>query len=106
MSSIEALSVYPEAQRKAYELQGIVGSEAIQKAYFGGDIELLMGEVNRLNYGDETAWERYSRNIDIFEYSIDADEIQNARRELTIQNAVMISFKESESRARRTAGRF
>lgn len=106
MSSIEALSVYPEAQRKAYELQGIVGSEAIQKAYFGGDIELLMDEVNRLNYGDKTAWERYSRNIDILEYSIDADEIQNARRELTIQNAVMISFKESEIRARRTAGRF
>ncbi len=87
MTSIEAVSAYPEAQQKAYELQGIVGSETIQKAYFGGDIESLKAEVSRLNYGDETAWERYSRNIDILEYGTDADEIQNARWALTIQNA-------------------
>ena len=105
LSSIEALSAYPEAQRKAYELQGIVGSEAIQKAYFGGEIESLTAEVNRLNYGDETAWERYSRNIDILEYSTDANEIRNARRELTIQNAVMTSFKEAEAWAKHTVGR-
>lgn len=96
-SSIEAVLSYTESRRKAYELQGIVGSEIIQKAYFGGDTESLRAEVNRLSFGDETAWDRYSKNVDTLEYGTDAKEIEKARKELTIQNAIMTSFLELES---------
>lgn len=95
-ASMKEISSYPEAQRKAYELQGIVGSDVIRKAYFGGDIELLESEVNRLSYGDETAWERYSKNVDVLEYGTNSEEIIEARKELTLQNAIMMSFLESE----------
>lgn len=97
ISSIEAITAYPEAQRKAYELQEIVGSDVIQKAYFGGNSELLKSEVNRLSFGDETAWERYSENVDVLEYGTDENEIRHARIELTVQNAIMTSFRESEA---------
>ena len=97
ISSIEAVTAYPEAQRKAYELQEIVGSDVIQKAYFGGDLELLKSEVNRLSFGDETAWNRYSENVDVLEYGTDENEIRHARIKLTVQNAIMTSFRESEA---------
>lgn len=98
-TSIEAVSAYPEAQRKAYELQGIVGSRIMQRAYFGGERMLLEAEVNRLSYGDETAWNRYSHNVDVLEYGTNAEEIQQARRELTFQNAIMTAFKEEEAKS-------
>ena len=97
ISSIESITAYPEAQEKAFELRKIVGNDIMEEAYFGGKRELLESEVNRLSYGDETAWERYSRNVDILEYGTDADEIRNARRELTIQNAIMLSCKGLET---------
>lgn len=97
--AVSAVTAYPEAQQKADELQRIVGDETIQKAYFGGDRELLESEVNRLSYGDETAWKRYSKNVDILEYGTDEEEITKARWELTIQNAVMLSCKEYNKQA-------
>jgi hypothetical protein len=95
--SIEAVSAYPEALKAASELQDIVGEERIRKAYFGGDTEQLKNEVNRLSYDDETAWERFASNVDIIEYGTDYEQIQAAKRELTLQNAVMLSFKEAEA---------
>lgn len=97
VSSIEAFSAYPESLKVASELQDIVGSGRIREAYFGGDIEQLKDEVTRLSYGDETAWERFTKNVDVLEYGTDEEQIQAARRELTLQNSIMLSFKESES---------
>ena len=99
VGAIEAVNAYPEATVKAYELQGIVGDDVIQEAYFGGKTDLLKSEVNRLSYNDETAWDRYSRNVDILEYSCDEQEVQDARWRLTVQNAVMHSFQEVEAHA-------
>lgn len=95
--AIEAVTAYPEAQVKAYELQKIVGEHVIQEAYFGGNYERLSSEVNRLSYGDETAWKRYSHNVDVLEYGTGEAEVADARRKLTIQNAIMTSFLESEA---------
>jgi hypothetical protein len=95
-TSIEAVSAYPEAQKAASELQDAVGPERIRDAYFGGNTEQLKKEVNRLCYDDETAWDRYTKNVDVLEFGTDEEQIRNARRELTIQNAIMLSCKESE----------
>ena len=57
----------------------------------------MKNEVIRLSYGDETAWARYTENVDILEYSKDQEKIQVARWKLTEQNAVMLSFKEAEA---------
>ncbi len=97
--SVEAVSAYPEAQKAAFELQDIVGCSRIQEAYFGGDTEQLKNEVIRLSYGDETAWARYTENVDTLEYSKDQEKIQAARWKLTEQNAIMLSFKEDEAGA-------
>ena len=96
VTSCWAVNAYPEAQRKAYELEGLVGSRTVQEAYFGGRAEQLKQEVIRLNGGDETAWDRFSRNVDVLEYSSDPEKIKQARLELTVQRAEMIAFKESE----------
>lgn len=96
-SSIEAISAYPEAQKAASELRDMVGEERMREAYFGGNLEQLKAEVIRLNYGDETAWDRFSKNVDILEYEGDEQKIRNAQIELTLQNAIMYSFKESEA---------
>ena len=97
MTAYRSVSVYPEAQRKAYELQGLVGSECIRRAYFGGELEALQSEVVRLNGGDETAWERYSKNVDILEYGTEPEKVAAARQELNAQQAAMWEFKDAEA---------
>ncbi len=98
-ASVEAVTAYPEAQKAAFELQDIVGREKIQAAYFSGSIEALKEEVNRLSFNDETAWDRYTKNVDILEYGTQEAQINKARQELTLQHAIMLSFKEVEDRS-------
>jgi len=93
-----SVNAYPEAQRKACELESLVGRRTVQEAYFGGRSEQLKQEVIRLNGGDETAWDRLSRNVDVLEYSKDPEKISRARLELTTQRAEMIAFREAERR--------
>ena len=92
-NSIEAVNAYSESTVKAYELSQLVGEEKVEKAYFGGDLRALEDEVIRLNNGDRTAWKRYSENVDILEYSDNPSEVKKARTELSLQNAVMRSYK-------------
>lgn len=98
-ASMMSVTAYPEAQRKAFELQNLVGEDTIQEAYFGGKLEALENEVNRLHYNDETAWRRYSKNLDVVEYGTDPAEIREAKRRLTIQNVIMHSCKEFNGEA-------
>ena len=98
ISSAESVCAYPEAQVKAYQLERIVGSEVMQKAYFGGDVEQLKAEVNRMSFGDERAWDRFSENVDKVTYGKDPEEIRRAKQILTLQMAKMTAFKEAEQR--------
>ena len=97
-SSAEAVSAYPEAQKAAGELQDVLGEECIEKAFFGGDVEQLKDEVIRLNFGESTAWDKYAESVDVLEYGTDEEQIRKAKSELAKQNAIMLSFKEYESR--------
>lgn len=93
-----SVSSYPEAQKAAFELRELTGRDAVREAYFGGETEQLKEKVIRMSYGDETAWERFSKNVDVLEYGTDEAEILKARHELTRQKAIMLSFKEEQLR--------
>ena len=87
-------SSYPEARKAAFELRELTGRDAVREAFFGGETEQLKEEVILMNYGDETAWDRFSKNVDVLEYGTNEAEILKARQELTRQKAIMLSFKE------------
>lgn len=94
VSAIESVNAYPEACQKVFELQSIVGSEVLEKAYFGGDTELVSSEVIRLNCGEETTWETYSKHVDVLEYGTDPNQIRESKKELTLLQSIMIANKE------------
>ena len=94
-ASIESVCTYPEACQKAFELQEIVGKELLQRAYFGGERNLVSSEVIRLNGGEKTTWETYTRHVDILEYSTNPREIRESKKELTLLQSIMIANKEA-----------
>lgn len=93
----QSFRAYPEARGYAAALEDAVGSETLERAYFGGELTPLKQEVCRLNYGDEQAWREFSEDVDTVEYSGDAAETRAARARLAFREALMASFREQEA---------
>ncbi len=95
LSAIASFTAYPEACQKAYELHCIVGADTVQRAYFGGEKELLSSEIVRLNCGVPATWESYSSHIDTLEYGTDPKQIRESKKELTLLQSIMLANKEA-----------
>lgn len=89
-----AFDSYPQSREWAERLEQMVGPERLADAYFNGTKETLSQEFNRLDEGRQDAWESFSRNVDIVEYSGDAKAVQCAQRELAEQYFRMILEKD------------
>ena len=81
----ESIVSYPEARVWAERLEKLVGQENVEAAYFGTDKKSIEREFNRLSGNDESAWNRFSKDIDVVENSQDMDEIRHAKERLFIQ---------------------
>ncbi len=89
----EGMNAYPESRLWARRMETLVGREKLERAYFGGDLEPLKNEVNRLSKSED-GWERFSGNVNTLEYvrGNDTDDYVRraiATRELNEQYAVM-----------------
>lgn len=91
--SAYALNAYSESRIWSERMEKLVGSEKMAEAYFGGEREGLKQEFNRLNDNDPRAWEKYSRDIDILEYSKDPNKIEQAKWRLMSQYSTMAHNK-------------
>ena len=91
--SAYALNAYSESRMWSERMEKIVGSEKMAAAYFGGERENLKQEFNRLNDNNPHAWENYSRDIDILEYSNDPNKIEQAKWRLMSQYSTMAHNK-------------
>ena len=80
---------YSESRMWSERMEKLVGSERMAAAYFGGERENLKQEFNRLNDNNPQAWENYSRDIDILEYSNDPSKIEQAKWRLMSQYVTM-----------------
>ena len=74
-------------------MEKLAGKERVEAAYFGQDREGLRSEFNRLNDGNEKAWESFSRDIDLLEYSRSEAEIEQAKWCLMSQYSTMARNK-------------
>lgn len=81
----ESIVSYPEARVWAERLEKLVGQENVEAAYFGTDKKSIEKEFNRLSGNDESAWNRFSKDIDVVENSQDMDEIRHAKERLFVQ---------------------
>lgn len=91
VSSAYAINSYSESRMWSERIEKLVGTEKTAAAYFGGEREVFQDEFNRLNNDDAQAWENYSKDIDILEYSNNSIEIENAKWRLVSQYSVMVS---------------
>ena len=91
--SAYALNAYSESRMWSERMEKLVGSEKMAAAYFGGERENLKQEFNRLNDNNPQAWENYSRDIDILEYSNDPNKIEQAKWRLMSQYSTMAHNK-------------
>lgn len=87
-----SMDAYSEARMWAERLSVVIDEETLDAAYFGEGREALKEEFNQLN-NDENAWDDFSRDIDILEYSADEMEIDNARKRLAEQYKKMVYNK-------------
>lgn len=87
-----AMKCYAEERIWAERLEMIVGEKFVEKAYFGGERTALVDEFNRLN-NDVSAWQKFSKNLDILYNKGDRQSMERASRELTKQYFTMISNK-------------
>lgn len=71
-----------------------MGEEHLADGYFGGKKEALEQEFNQLDTESQNGWKAFEKNVDIVEYSSDAEEIQRAQRELAEQYFRMILEKD------------
>ena len=85
-----AVSAYLESQEWAQRLEEVVGKEKVAEAYFGNGRESLEQEFAKLNQNDPGAWGRFSKNVDIVEYSDDVEAVLQAKSELTQQYIEMV----------------
>lgn len=85
-----SVNAYPESQEWAQRLEEVVGKELAAKAYFGHGRESLEQEFAKLNQTDPGAWARFSKNVDILEYSDDEQAVVQAKSELTQQYIEMV----------------
>ena len=93
--SAYALNAYSESRMWSERIEKLIGSEKMAEAYFGGKRENFKKEFNRLNDNDPHAWENYSRDIDILEYSNDPNKIEQAKWRLMSQYSTMAHNKYS-----------
>ena len=91
--SAYALNAYSESRMWSERMEKLVGSEKMAAAYFGDERENLKQEFNRLNDNNPQAWENYSRDIDILEYSNDPNKIEQAKWRLMSQYSTMAHNK-------------
>ncbi|HCS73584.1 MAG TPA: hypothetical protein DIW17_06900 [Clostridiales bacterium] len=87
------ISSYSEARMWSQRMEKLAGKERVEAAYFGQDREGLRSEFNRLNDGNEKAWESFSRDIDLLEYSRSEAEIEQAKWCLMSQYSTMARNK-------------
>lgn len=92
------IECYPDARFWAVRLEEMVGREKIAEAYYGKGQQGLVDEFNRLNYGNPSAWERFSKDIDILTYSSDKGERELAQTRVVNQFAFMAMAKRNLER--------
>lgn len=89
-----AFDSYPQSREWAERLEQLVGEEHLADGYFGGKKEALEQEFNQLDTESQNGWKAFEKNVDIVEYSSDAEEIQRAQRALAEQYFRMILEKD------------
>lgn len=91
--AMHSISAYSESRMWMERMEGLVGEEKLAGAYFGGRKAELQAEFNRLNNNDETAWRKFSKDIDILEYGNDPEECQAARIRLALRYNDMMKVR-------------
>lgn len=91
--AVHSISAYSESRMWMERMETLVGEEKLAGAYFGGRKAELQDEFNRLNNNDETAWRKFSRDIDILEYGNDPEECQAARVRLALRYNDMMKVR-------------
>ena len=88
-----SMNSYSEARMWSSRMESLVGKERVEAAYFGKNREGLKQEFNRLNNGNPYAWDSFSRDVDILEYSRNPREIDAAKYRLAVQYRTMATNK-------------
>jgi hypothetical protein len=73
----DSMSSYLEASHHAERLEIAIGSERVEKAYFGEEKEALVRDFDRM-CGENGAWEQYAEDIDTITYSENAAAVAEA----------------------------
>lgn len=96
IEAAESFQAYSESVNISRQLNDIVGNDVIDSAYFGGNKEGLVNEVNRLAK-DENAWTKLNADLEIATYSQDINERNEALSRIDNMLNTMIETKEIEN---------